>query len=419
MIKKFKLLKDTPAHKAGLICKVGLGDGTVNTNVLYPMDSCNRVCEVKDITDEWFAPLDFIDENGIDVFRGDNFWIVTDGKLDSHRESYKTGCSYTFVANGQPSSWNGEKFFSTRESAQSYIDSINKPIWKTEDGYNVFEDEKVKWVIYSIVDNQWKYHYDLSMCVPGCATTNPETFRVFKNEDKMNAWIEEQNKPKYEVGEWLYFDNSDFYGIFRYKSCNECDTFASDESYWFPKRDMAYYRTDICYTTGSFGKDWNITKATTSQIESILTKVAIHKGFKEGVKYNGGSILHWDYLEYYPREDQFTDGHGGSIYCKGKWAEIVNTVPEYVECVNDDEFSYIELGVIYKTTPTSNDDCVYRIEWPDKSGQIIYNKWKNYFKPSTKEAFDLQNSTKEITITLDGDVVDTSHWGNNVKIVYK
>lgn len=38
---------------------------------------------------------------------------------------------------------------------------------------------------------------------------------------------------------------------------------------------------------------------------------------------------------------------------------------------------------------------------------------------TTKEAFDLQNPTKEMTITLDGDVVDTSHWGNNVKITYK
>ena len=27
--------------------------------------------------------------------------------------------------------------------------------------------------------------------------------------------------------------------------------------------------------------------------------------------------------------------------------------------------------------------------------------------------------TKEITITLDGDVLTTSHWGNNVKITYK
>ena len=44
----------------------------------------------------------------------------------------------------------------------------------------------------------------------------------------------------------------------------------------------------------------------------------------------------------------------------------------------------------------------------------------NYqFEPSTKEAYDAQFNTKSLTITVDGDVVNTSHWGNNVNIIYK
>jgi hypothetical protein len=213
---------------------------------------------------------------------------------------------------------------------------------------------------------------------------------------------------------------------------------------------MAYYRTDICYTTGSFGKDWNIAKATTSQIQDILSKVAIHKGFKKGVKYKNACDCKHEvvcpssdfvystsssYSGIFANSNRF-EGQGW-IYCNGKWAEIVEDIPEYVKLVSNigshkigfmsdnSEFHNIR-GRVFNTKvePT----MVFGMA--DKNWKDIWEMYSYNFQVISKEAFDAQfksdylvyhtveNNTGTIDIGIDGKISNVSISDNNVKINY-
>lgn len=68
-------------------------------------------------------------------------------------------------------------------------------------------------------------------------------------------------------------------------------------------------------------------EATSSEIESHLIKEAEKRGYKAGVKYisvnfDNECVVKKDF-EYYRGTDNLTDGCGGSVYCKGKWATII------------------------------------------------------------------------------------------------
>lgn len=80
--------------------------------------------------------------------------------------------------------------------------------------------------------------------------------------------------------------------------------------------------------------------ATEEEVKEALIKEAKKRGFKEGVKYTSvgfyskGSEHQLKFkLTYYIEDDMLTDGAGGSIYYKGKWAEIISNPIE--EKIND------------------------------------------------------------------------------------
>mgnify|MGYP000426812941 CR=1 FL=1 len=80
--------------------------------------------------------------------------------------------------------------------------------------------------------------------------------------------------------------------------------------------------------------------ATEEEVKEALIKEVKKRGFKEGVKYTSvgfyskGSEHQLKFkLTYYIEDDMLTDGAGGSIYYKGKWAEIISNPIE--EKIND------------------------------------------------------------------------------------
>lgn len=257
---------------------------------------------------------------------------------------------------------------------------------------------------------------------------NDGYWKMFSTREAAQKWIEEQNKPKFEKSEWLYCEDKfgkEFEMLFRYSKSEKStliqgmDIFGTEcYTIWNAahgnKIEIDKEELNCCF-------EQECDKATPEQILDILSKVAIHKGFKEGVKYKsaltGNSFIvssinfEWDGEGLSTVNKRFN----GFIYKDGEWAEIVEDVPEYVECIKEDVS--LKPGNIYKVKSQNswngilND--IYYIE-----GLVAPYYCKN-FKASTKEAYDAQFQTKEMTITLNGDVINTSHWGNNIKIVYK
>ena len=104
-------------------------------------------------------------------------------------------------------------------------------------------------------------------------------YPIFVSKEKAQEYIDSL-KPKFEKGEQLWFENSDFYGIMRYECQFDKDFSIAKEQYYINKESGAIFD----FGTGHYHKDW-IEKATPEQIQETLSKVAIYKGFKEGVKF--------------------------------------------------------------------------------------------------------------------------------------
>lgn len=263
---KYKLLKNTPAHKAGLICQEGLRDGA-NMQILYPVGSCNRICMVEDITDEWFAPFLCQTVDGIDLYKGDWYVPLVHGSIWDKQQA----CGIGGYDNNE-----NTKFFSTKEAAEKYI--------------------------------------------------------------------QEQNNPKFVENEWLFYKCGEEEFIFRYNGKKDDGSWLTTEAYG---KEM--YGTIKCINNiipMFFRNRWandKITKASVKQITSILSMVAISKGFKEGVKFYphkecdphnlnwlGSVIGNFTYDSYNGSEYLGTERGMGRIYMNGKWAEILpQEVSEY------------------------------------------------------------------------------------------
>jgi len=195
-------------------------------------------------------------------------------------------------------------------------------------------------------------------------------YKYFSTKEAAQNYIDSL-KPKYKVGEWLY--TKDNYGeafeiLFRYSTSKKHEL----------TKDVVIHGTE-CYTVWNAAHgnkveidneelnccfDYECTKADADTVQRILSKVAQHKGFKEGVK--------------------FKNVYTGRI-C------IVNSKLWY------DNSLYKSYNTIWGLACT---------------GGWIYgnNKWAEIVE---------ETNTKSVTITVDGDVVNTSHWGNSVNIVYK
>lgn len=377
---------------------------------------------------EFFAPYLFTTEDGVDIYKGDFLFatladnsIIGPGQYDVKIKNNSN-----------------IKHFSTREAAQKWIDSQNKPIWKTEDGYDVFENDNVKWVCFGKTEKEWSYMYDLTLCSGNvkCVKDTPEIYRVFKDEDKMNKWIEEQNKPNFEKEQWLYikqvlFDDDGYVALFRFIS-QENSKIIGRELYtvWDDGRvEIEYVNKD----DESYVCDYEeCSKATPSQIEEILTAVAKHKGFKEGVKFKSafsGDVQQIQETWFKWDEGLYTKSENSAyVYYKGEWAEIVEDLPEYVELLVD-TWGY-KKGDIAKVIDIDEDGAMIYVPNRTTSSTHSPNIWvtASKYTLSTKEAYnarlkkeqeDYISQFKQVTVTVEGEVTSVSSQGNQVKINYQ
>lgn len=294
-------------------------------------------------------------------------------------------------------------------------------LFTTEDGVDIYKCDSA--YIVKFEDMQWQYLF----CKTVYASTSSPTRKYFSTKEAAQKWIEEQNRPKFEKGEWLYYDSGLSETLFRFLKI-ENDKYKTTEGYQITASGTVYIH-------GEHSNMWSIeedvSKATHSQIEEILSKVAIHKGFKEGVQYKSatqstgiftsGSNFKWGFGNTLYSADNESNVFPGCIYYKGVWAEIVKEeIPEYVELLEgwstDNEFvgEIFDTKIDFQKQFSKFQHIIKSWNW-----EYVLKEWPKMFKPSTKEAYDAQFKTKELTITLDGDVVNTFHWGNNVRIVYK
>lgn len=171
---------------------------------------------------------------------------------------------------------------------------------------------------------------------------------------KDSNWEEE-----YKIGEWLYYEDKYYcgiYGIFRYNGIRD-NIYDSLESYQIHNADFIEHGEEKTFCSKNKVKG----KATKEQIEEVLRKVAEYKGYKEGVyiqslKYNQQENLLRDYKPTLDTFNNLWKGHS-ILYQDGKWAKIVKEIEiagfiakfdgEVVK-FGCQQFSYEEIKAIYK-----------------------------------------------------------------------
>lgn len=150
----------------------------------------------------------------------------------------------------------------------------------------------------------------------------------------LELWFEAvyEEKPKFKVGDWLYVPKDEFTSeaLFRYKAINN-NKYNTDEVYVYSNNGEVVdeYRNVTNFTLVTD----KISLATKDQLEILLRRVAISKGFKDGVRYKSAtndSIQKLKSIEsLYYENNLLTDFYGDSIYENGKWAEIINSLPKF------------------------------------------------------------------------------------------
>jgi len=140
-------------------------------------------------------------------------------------------------------------------------------------------------------------------------------------KEKIEEWFQEFRKPSLEVGKW--YKNS--VGTVAY---NEGLGYGIDScGFWFDK-----YRENGL--SGYPISEWTL--ATPQEVEEALTKEAVKRGFKKGVKVHSladGRIvdLNGDITTFYFKDNELYKG-GCLIFKNGTWAEkIENTLPSDIE----------------------------------------------------------------------------------------
>ncbi len=184
-MKKYKLLKDLPGVKAGEIIEVksepesatDIGIVTFYTRELDDNPDFFQLIE---------EPKIFLrTEDGKDIYLGDDLWLII-------------GCiAKEFVWDIKKPDWTAEdrinslshnKFFSSLEAANSYIESLKpKVVFTTEDDYEVKEGEKVEFHLIDInekIDNAYEIHKTESF------NKNPTPkYKWFHSKDKAREYL--------------------------------------------------------------------------------------------------------------------------------------------------------------------------------------------------------------------------------------
>lgn len=125
-ITKFKLLKEMPDIKAG---KIGIvEDNTVVFESDYGLEPTYFNLSFVQQKPDWFAPMLFTTEDGVDIYTGDEFYVLI-------TESFKRGACVSgeiFITDDYDA-WlrdkDNIKFFSTKKAAEDYL----KPKFKIGD----------------------------------------------------------------------------------------------------------------------------------------------------------------------------------------------------------------------------------------------------------------------------------------------
>jgi len=228
---------------------------------------------------------------------------------------------------------------------------------------------------------------DSSICQGVARLTNQDGYNIFSIKEAAQKYID--LKPKYNIGEWLCFENNILTSIGRFQKL-EGDYIYLSEYYRIhtPTREFQWEG----YGQDNYRLPVSDLKPITSEIiEEILTIVATHKGFKEGIEYESPMTkMTWQVPKgifcYSQEKDGLYDSNG-YIYYNKTWATIVkNNIPEYVELLPG---WYNKLtGKIFKTSEFHPD-----IKWN------VYNNWefllshdthKYFFETATKEQYDAQ-----------------------------
>jgi len=215
----------------------------------------------------------------------------------------------------------------------------------------------------------------------------------------------EEEKTEFVVGKWYKY--RDWY--IKYQETNNNGIFISSEKI---DNDKRYYKA-----FGKFGDDDSnkILLTDLSEIQEYLPLGHPDLILKEEEdltgryikalvdKPDGGSVLEGEVGLITSEEDYiYVDFSSQNCYAIRKenigyryellpkdYSPEDSSIPEYVECITD-EFILIDLGKIYETQPNSTDTS-YLLK---KTGGNCYSP--EHFKPSTKEAYEQQNSKSDM-----------------------
>lgn len=217
----------------------------------------------------------------------------------------------------------------------------NELVFITQDGVEVPEGTDVHWVIHHTTGTI-KYAYSLNISEGHKELIHENSiYKIFSTKETALKYVEQHIG--FKEGEWLYRQDGQFELLFRYKT-DDKSIYSTSEGYqvYSDGEVRCYYNDD------NFTYDCNITKATNEQILRILSKVAIHKGFVEGVEFKAPVLLN----SFTIKQNQFiwsTNGYGlyqasfpGQIYSEDlrQWATIVEKerkIPYVYTTVTKDE----------------------------------------------------------------------------------
>jgi hypothetical protein len=153
-----------------------------------------------------------------------------------------------------------------------------------------------------------------------------------EKELKLLREIEElKNKPKFEVGKWYKLTRD--YGILK-KDMVFMYVRRQDDDNKYP---FVIVNHQMFSEVSDGGKNYlapnedQLIEATNEEVQTALIKEAKKRGFKEGVRFQSA----WDSVEYiFNKIGTYRDRRPhpslvaeplGAIFCKGKWATIIDT----------------------------------------------------------------------------------------------
>lgn len=149
----------------------------------------------------------FTTEDGVEVHSGENCWVVRPQvqggyKLIRWHEVCESGMQY------------GERYFSQQKAAQEWIEAQTpKPLFRTEDGVDIYEGDECYICKKSATPNKWNIHKWFKACKEGIDTEGEKYFNSLKAAEE---WMAAQKPPVLfttEDGVDLFSISDTVYGV--------------------------------------------------------------------------------------------------------------------------------------------------------------------------------------------------------------